>query len=91
MDYEKLVTELNDEMHDRYGEIEVFFVYTTTGYYSFIGFGNVTLWNSEDEEREWIEKNNDYEPMKPFLEKELKKYAETLSLFSSHILVNTSL
>lgn len=39
----------------------------------------MSLWNSENDEREWIEEKNDYEDLKPFL---LRKIEDCLMAFT---------
>lgn len=79
----ELINELNEELYDKHGEVEEHFFFTTNGFIDLIGFGDITIWNSEDDGRKWIEKNNDYEPMKPFIKRELKKYLKKLTLLTS--------
>lgn len=78
MEYLELVVELNQEMYDTHGEEETQFFYTSSGFIDIIGFGDIMLWNSEEDYREWIEEKNDYEPLKPFLKKKLKEYGKKL-------------
>ena len=83
MNYLKLVEELNQEIYDKHGETEEQFFYTTNWCVAVIGFGDIILWNSEDDRRKWIEKKNDYEPIKPFIKRELKKYGKRLTVLAS--------
>jgi len=83
MDYLKLVEELNQDIYDKHGETEEQFFFTTNGFVDIIGFGDITLWHSENDDRKWIEKKNDYEPIKPFIKRELKKYGKKLTVLSS--------
>lgn len=83
MDYLKLVEELNQEIYEKHGYTEEQFFLTANGFIYILGFGDITLWHSEDDDRKWIEKKNDYEPMKPFIKRKLKKYAKRLSVLAS--------
>jgi len=83
MDYLKLVEELNSELYDKHGETEGQFFFTASGFIDILGFENITLWHSEDDDRKWIEKKNDYEPMKPYLKKKLKTYGKKLTVLAS--------
>ena len=76
MDFLKLVEELNSELYDEHGDTEELYFYTSSGFIDIIGFGDITLWHSEDDMREYIK--NDYEPMKPYIKRELKKYGQKL-------------
>jgi len=83
MDYLKLVEELNQEMHDKHGENEEQWYYTSSGFIDIVGFGDIMLWNSEDSDRRWIESKKDYEPLKPYLKKKLSDYGEKLSALAN--------
>ena len=83
MDYLELVAELNTDIYDQHGETAEQFFFTANGLINIIGFGNITLWHSEDEGRKWVEKKKDYEPLKPYIKRELKKYGKKLTLLAS--------
>lgn len=46
---------------------------TTNGDIIIIEFLDLTLYNSEDEPRRWIEKKNEYEPLLDYLQKQLRR------------------
>jgi len=73
-----IVRELNSEMYDAHGDVTEQWFYTSSGFVDVIGFGDIMLWNSEDGDRKWVESKNDFEPMKPFLIKQLKEYGKLL-------------
>ena len=79
MKYLDLVNELNDEIEEIDEEIEYYFYYSTNGYVDVIGFGQVMLWNSEIDERKWIEEENDYEPLKPHIKMLFNEYVHKLT------------
>ena len=83
MDCLKLVEELNQEMYDKHGETTEQWYYMCTGFIDVVGFGDIMLWNSEDIDRRWIESKKDYEPLKPYLKKKLKKYGQLLSALAN--------
>tara|TARA_R110000744_G_scaffold194114_1_gene312966 strand:- start:560 stop:811 length:252 start_codon:yes stop_codon:yes gene_type:complete len=83
MNYLKLVEELNQEIYDKHGDLDKQFFFTANGFIDTIGFGSIMLWNSEDDDRVWIEECNDYEPMKPFIRKQLRQYGIMLKLMAS--------
>ncbi len=63
--------------------VEVFRL-TTDGYYSFIVFGERTLWSSEDDERKYtVDKNGDdteeLETLYTFLKREFNEYIDNLN------------
>lgn len=78
MDYKEIVTELNIELYEKFGEVETGFVYSTSGFEDCISFGGVTLWNSEMDDREWIEEENNYEPFIPYIKRVFNEYADKL-------------
>lgn len=82
MNYLKLVEELNQELFDNHGgDLEQFF-YTASGFIDIIGFGDIHLWNSEDDGREWLEDVNEYEPLKQYVKNELKSIGQKLVKYS---------
>ena len=78
MDYTEIVSELNGELYDRFGETELSFIYVTNGYCEYISFGETIIWNSEDDGRLWIEDENDYEPLIPFVKRNFNEWADKL-------------
>ena len=87
---EKIIYELNNQIDDyNSGELKIRngfelidnFSYETMGYYSCIKFGDVILWDSENEPREYNEDNNEYEDLLTFIKKEFNKYLDTINHF----------
>ena len=78
MDYTEIVSELNAELYDRFGEVELSFNYSTNGYFDLIYFGEALIWCSEMDERLWIEEKNDYEPLAPFIRKSFNEWVDRL-------------
>lgn len=81
MNYLEIINELNQELYEKVSEIGRDFSYSTNGYVDFVNFGEIMIWNSEMDEREWIEENNDYEPLKPFIKRMYNQEIEKLQLF----------
>ena len=79
IDYVKLINELNEELYEKFGQTEYTFNYTTDGEVDMIAFGNIQLWNSEMDDREWIKEKDDYEPLKPFIKLLFNKELDKLS------------
>ena len=78
------VNDLNQELYEKFGDdyhYERQFNYTTNGYCDIINFGEIMIWNSEMDEREWIEEKNDYEPFKPFIRRMYNQEIEKLQLY----------
>lgn len=82
MGYLEIVQELNSELYDNHRYEGEQFFYTANGFVDIIGFGNILLWHSEDDDRERVEEENDYEPMKPFIKRKLRDYAKNLTKLS---------
>jgi len=64
------VQELNnkyDDLLDPYEQIGLF-EYSSDGYDYYVKFMNNHIWDSVNEEREFIEEGNDWEPLKEYLE-----------------------
>jgi hypothetical protein len=82
MNYLEIINELNQELYEKVGEIGRDFSYSTNGYVDIVNFGEIMIWNSEMDEREWIEDKNDYEPFKPFIKRMYNQEIEKLQLFT---------
>jgi len=78
MDYLKAVNNLNEELYERSGETEATFIYWTNGFVDCIKFGELWLWDSENDDRDWIEDKNDYEPFEPFIKRMFNEEVEKL-------------
>jgi hypothetical protein len=78
INYAEIVSELNAELYERFGGVEVGFGYSTNGYVDVITFDDTLLWNSEMDDREWIEETNDYEPFEPFIKKVFNDWVDKL-------------
>ena len=75
----EVANELNQEIYEKHGEfVEDKFYYSTDGYIDIFGFGDIMLWNSEMDNRQFIEDKNDYEDFKPYITKVFNKYVEKL-------------
>lgn len=81
MNYLKIINELNQELYEKVGEIGRDFNYSTNGYVDIVYFGEIMIWNSEIDGREWVEDKNDYEPLKPFIKRMYNKEIKNLQLF----------
>jgi hypothetical protein len=84
------VNDLNQELYEKFGDdyhYERQFNYTTDGSVDIVNFGEIMVYCSELDEREWIEEKNDYEPLKPFLKRmlsqEIDKLVEVKNAFNT--------
>lgn len=53
--------------------------YSTTGVESAVSWMGQTIWFDGEDEREFIEEKNDYEPIEPFLRKKITELIGTIS------------
>lgn len=82
LEFINIANELNCDLYDKYGEITDQFIYSTDGYIRTFGFGNYTLWNSEEDDRKLIEETNEYEDFRPFIINKFNIWIESLSKLS---------
>ena len=78
----EIVQNLNYMLQDIYGDKymgDLHFELQTSGDCSIINFCGYPLWNSEDDEREWLENKNDYESLEDYLLRALKNYRDNIS------------
>jgi hypothetical protein len=78
----ELVKELNVELYERFGEVEKLFEYSTNGFADIISFNGALIWNSEIDDREFIQDKNDYEDLKPHIIKLFNSYIEKMNSLS---------
>lgn len=76
---EEVVRALNTELFETDGEENTQFEFTTTGFAQIITFGEMVVWSSEDDNREFFEDLNEYEPMETFIRKEFNKRIDHLA------------
>jgi len=80
----RIVSELNEDIYNKNDQTNLRLMFETDGTNSWINFGGTCIWDSDNEEREWIEsdahKNAHYEPMKPFL---IKKMVEVVNCLTA--------
>lgn len=81
LDLEEVVLDLNYQLFDNTRDTEHNFSLSTTGYAQIISFDDQILWSSEDDTREWIDEEDDYEPFLPFIKRVWNEYIEKLQTF----------
>lgn len=74
----EVTNDLNQELYEKHGECENHFWYSTDGYVDSFGFGDIMLWNSEMDDRQFIEDKNDYEDFKPYITKVFNDYVKKM-------------
>ena len=77
--YIEIVNNLNKWVTEKQGDDYVInFSYTTNGWYHSIEWDRLSLWDSESEGREWIDKSDDYEDLERYIKKEFNTYVDLL-------------
>lgn len=79
IDFQAVVTELNEAIYEAHGEEDHGFNYVCYGFVDVIRFDDVWLWNSENDDREWNDEENDHEPFVPFIKREFNRYANRVA------------
>jgi hypothetical protein len=82
----EVVTEINYKISDKqykdnpvyYNNNYVFLLeYLTDGFVEVIKFEKFVLWDSENDERDWLD-NDNKEPLLPFIKKKLNKHIDKI-------------
>jgi hypothetical protein len=81
-DLVEAVDELNDLLPIT---SEQFFTIEYSSYWVAVSFGDIQLWCSENDDREFDEDKNEYEPFMPYLKKQLNNKIEELNYLNSYI------
>tara|TARA_R110002111_G_scaffold258627_1_gene327887 strand:- start:337 stop:609 length:273 start_codon:yes stop_codon:yes gene_type:complete len=74
-DIEDIVGFINADLYDKMADdgLEFLVSVCSCSYVRYIKFLGAQIWNSEDDYREWDESTQDYEPLEPYLRKEINK------------------
>lgn len=68
----KVVEKINEKYFENLSEDRLYYLeIRTNGYGTKVVFMNNTLWKDYDDEREWIEEKNDYEPIEEYLKNKI--------------------
>ena len=78
----EIVDELNETLPEN---AEQFFSFTYLSYWVAISFGDIQLWDSENDDREFDEDKNEYKPLLPYLKKRLNEELEKLNYLNSYV------
>lgn len=75
----QVVDKLNEYVWSILGEESIHgFSYNTDGFVQQILFDEQILWDSENEPREWVEINSDYESLEKFIKSMFNEYVRDL-------------
>lgn len=85
------IENINFELSDQYEELEVnhiegtsyniFLELSTNAFSMVISYLNFVIWKEDEDEREFYEDQNEYEPLEEFLRKKCKKFMQLLHNF----------
>ena len=79
IDPAEMTKELNFDLYNRCGETEMVFEYHTNGFRDIVSICGFIIWDSEDDNREWIKETQNYEPFLPFIKKEFNRIVDMLN------------
>lgn len=75
----KIVEKINEEYFENLSEDCLYYLeIRTNGYGTKVVFMDNTLWKDYDDEREWNEERNDYEPLEEYLKKKIVELLQPL-------------
>lgn len=77
----KLINELNSDLYDRTGEVEKMFSYETNGYVEIIKFDGIVLWDSENDDRGYIDDTDEKVDLKYHICKTFNELVDKLDTF----------
>ena len=80
MTYFDIVAELNEDILERCGEWEKYFEYRTSSYCDIILFDGIPLWNSEDDDRPYIEGTDEKGDLLAWIKEKFNEYADRISI-----------
>lgn len=81
---ELLERELGD-MIDDYSVYEFLLTISSNTISTFVEFLGQTIYRNDEDEREFLEEGQDYEPLEPYLKKQMKIVLENMSYFFGDI------
>lgn len=74
----KITDEFYGDLLDDGEEHEDYFEFLSDGYNYKIKFLGICIYKDYEDEREWIEENNDYEPLESYLKKKCNKIIDDI-------------
>lgn len=79
-----VVDKLNIKLYDSGFECDISpFTYSSNGHIELIDFSGFRLWDSELDEREWLEVYEDYETLEGFILRKFRELSVDLTLMSN--------
>ena len=80
VDYIEIIFILNEDILDNNPSYEGhLFTYETTGFWDMIKFGNMVIWDSENDTREIDPETNNFEPFLPYIKKQFNEWAKSIN------------
>ena len=81
IDYLDIVENLNKGLHEKFGEnsiIEFLYSFSSNGYHCTISLGEVLLYNSMEDDRNFDEDKNDYEDVLVYVKRKTNEYIDKI-------------
>lgn len=77
----QVVEDINYLLYKKQGENEILYAlaFISDGNISYIKFQDEVLWDSDNDERAYIEESDNLEPLFPFIKKRLNQYINRIS------------
>lgn len=74
----EVTTKLNDELYGEFDVVNEFFELRACGWNIFIYFADCAMWRSDEDERDFDEDKNEYEPLEGYIRKRFNDYIARL-------------
>lgn len=72
-----VVINLNDSIEESCEDVKYYFHLESSGEYMRIMFQGIELWNSVEDEREYLdEKEEEYEPLEPYVKRKFNEFVD---------------
>jgi len=81
VDYFDIIESLNNGLYEKFGEnsiIEFLYSFSSNGYHYTISLGDVLLYNSIDDDRDFDEDKNDYEDILVYVKRKTNEYIDKI-------------
>lgn len=79
--YFDIIETLNNDLYEKFGEnsiIEFLYSFSSNGYHCTISLGEVMLFNSMEDDRDFDEEKNDYEDILVYVKRKTNQYIDKI-------------
>jgi len=77
------IDNINGDLFEKTDNESIIVELKTTGCVTIIEFCGISIWSSEDDDRQYIDQIDEYEPIEPFLRKKVNEVIETITKIKS--------